>query len=308
MSLPPRAALQGQQRALYALGLWIWADPVGGLQQAPSWSCFCTPEMQRGAFRVAFPPGAEAALQPQAEPASRGTALPFGGAHRLPKKRASRASTSASGSRRMDLSAQPPPSCSSQKGNGLKKWQVLIITCTNPLPPPSPALSPPWAPFPLLLGFTVGLPLQGGPGFSDGPAPSLAEDGGVRVCRAACRQRLVLSEGKLGVLAQWGVETAHSTAGIAGHQHFSCAPFPSRSAVQNCGVLLCVAEARLLPPPSELPAGCSGSPARCGAAVDALQPNPPFLPSPHCEPILQSEGLAVACFAMGGGRRALACS
>lgn len=114
----------------------------------------CTPGMQRGAFPVGFPPGAEAVLQLQAEPASRGTASLVGGAHRLPKKRASRASTLASGRRRMDLSAQPPPSSSSQKGNGLKKWQVLIITRTNPLPPPSPSLSPPWAPS-LDLGLHV---------------------------------------------------------------------------------------------------------------------------------------------------------
>lgn len=63
-----------------------------------------------------------------------------------PQKKPSRASTLASGRRRMDLSAQPPPSSSSQKGNGLKKWQVLIITSVNPRPPPSPTLCPLRAP------------------------------------------------------------------------------------------------------------------------------------------------------------------
>lgn len=71
-----------------------------------------------------------------------------------PRKRVSRASTLASGRRRMDLSAQPPPSSSSQKGNGLKMWQVLIITNANPLPPPSPASRPLRAPS-LPLGLYV---------------------------------------------------------------------------------------------------------------------------------------------------------
>lgn len=54
----------------------------------------------------------------------------------------------------MDLSAQPPPSISSQKGIGLKMWQVLIITQANLLPPPSLALCPLRAPS-LPLGLSV---------------------------------------------------------------------------------------------------------------------------------------------------------
>lgn len=95
-----------------------------------------------------------------------------------PQKRASRASTLASGRRRMDLSAQPPPSSSSQKGNGLKKWQVLIITSVNPRPPPSPTLCPLRAPA-LPPGLCVSREDFPPCSSLDGPAPNLAQDGGL---------------------------------------------------------------------------------------------------------------------------------
>lgn len=74
-----------------------------------------------GELRGDFTAGTEARVQLGASVTLR-RSLP------APQKRVSRASTLASGRRRMDLSAQPPPSSSSQKGNGLKMWQLLIIT------------------------------------------------------------------------------------------------------------------------------------------------------------------------------------
>lgn len=138
-------------------------------------------------------------------------------------KKASRASTLASGRRRMDLSAQPPPSSSSQKGNGLKKWQVLIITYVNPRPLRAPALPP--GRCGSQRDFPPCSPL-------DGPAPSPAQDGGL------------WSHRRGGVGRGWHCQTAVSGRGCDGERGQRALPgtaggqaalSPGASPVPNCG-------------------------------------------------------------------------
>lgn len=103
-------------------------------------------------------------MQLHPDPATRGPATPFGGACWLPKNRVSRASTLASGRRRMDLSAQPPPSSSSQNGNGFEDVAGPNYNTPEPAPAARPSFAPAAGTVPSSRAshLTVGLPRWGG--------------------------------------------------------------------------------------------------------------------------------------------------
>lgn len=229
----------------------------------------------------------------------------------------------------MDLSAQPPPSSSSQKGNGLKKWQVLIITYVNPRPSPSPASRPlrapalppgrcvsrrvflpavPWmAPHRARLRMGVSGVTSGGVWAGAGTARPQCRGVGVMGsgdtarCRGYCRAPAVRPRSRSQPAPSQIADGDKKL--IAGFcctwQERGRAAAPSLPSSRSRWSSAPAAGGDLALPARKV--SCCSLSACSGAG--SCSPSPP-LPR---HPILQSEGLALTCLAAGGRRKERAC-
>lgn len=169
-------------------------------------------------------------MQLHPDPATRGPATPFGGACWLPKNRVSRASTLASGRRRMDLSAQPPPSSSSQNGNGFEDVAGPNYNTPEPAPAARPSFAPAAGTVPSSRAshLTVGLPRWGGL-ISRAPVLAMALQKtwlkmGVSSPPGGLSGLGAVSPGAQGA----GPTGSRNGARRCGHRHSACAPLPSQ--------------------------------------------------------------------------------